>query len=414
MNSTGIKTVPRDTDNRQNPTLVAVIDPDENSNHNLTAMLQDIPGIEVNSLAQDLDQCIPMLRKWDPGLVILNLYPAVETGLEFAKKILRHFPGVVLFVSAAKADAGTILQAMRIGAREFFVQPVRKEELVLAVRKAVQVRNDKVNPPQVKSKVITVFGTKGGAGTTTVAANTASALARHSGVNVALLDLNFQFGDAALQMSVKNQYSILDMIGLIDQVDARVLRETLSRNPQHITLLSGPSKIEDAEHIDCGHLDQILSLFRHVFEFILIDTNHVLNDITIKALDESDHVLVVAAPDVPTICNTTRCLDLFKKMGYDREKVLLVINRSNRLGEIDNPTMEKMLEYPVFWRLPDHEEAGMAACMNKGIPILKMAPRSKLSESFIRMSEHFNGTTAPPEKKRKKQQKPRFLNKFIS
>ncbi|MBN1892891.1 AAA family ATPase, partial [bacterium] len=251
------------------------------------------------------------------------------------------------------------------------------------------------------------------AGTTTVAANVSAALARHAGVNVAILDLNFQFGDIALQMNVKNRYSILDMIGRIDQVDARVLKDTLLRNAQNITLLSGPSRIEDAEHIDCGHLDQILSLFRHVFEFILIDTNHVLNDITIKALDESDHVLVVAAPDVPTICNTTRCLDLFKKMGYDREKVLLVLNRFNRLGEIDNSAMEKLLEYPVFWRLPNHEDAGMAACLNKGIPILRMAPRSKLSESFIRMSEHLNGTTAPPDKKRKKQKRQRFLKKLI-
>jgi len=400
-------------EDRQNPTVIAVLDPDENSNHTLTTMLQEIPGIEVNSLARDLGQCIPMMRKWDPDLVILNLNPAVEAGLEFAKKIIRHFPGATLFVTAIKADAATILQAMRIGAREFFIQPVRKEELVLAVRKAVQTRSDKVNPPQMKSKIITVFGTKGGAGTTTVAANVASALARHAGVNVAVLDLNLQFGDAAMQMNVKNQYSILDMIGRIDQVDARVLKETLSRNPQHITLLSGPSKIEDAEHIDCGHLDQILSLFRHVFEFILIDTNHVLNDITIKALDESDYVLVIAAPDVPTICNTTRCLDLFKKMGYDREKVLLVLNRFNRLGEIDTSALEKLLEYPVFWRLPNHEEAGMAACMNKGMPILKLAPRSKLSESFIKMSEHFNGTTAVPDKKRKKQRKQRFLQKLI-
>ncbi|MBN1894450.1 response regulator, partial [bacterium] len=152
-------------EDRQNPTVIAVVDADENSNHTLTAMLKEMPGIEVNSLARDFGQCIPLMRKWDPDLVILNLYPSVESGLEFAKKILRHFPGIMLFVTAAKADAGTILQAMRIGVREFFVQPVRKEELVLAVRKAVQAGSDKADPRQVRSKVITVFGTKGGAGT---------------------------------------------------------------------------------------------------------------------------------------------------------------------------------------------------------------------------------------------------------
>ncbi|HEX9934589.1 MAG TPA: AAA family ATPase [bacterium] len=399
-------------DAKENKTAVVVIDLDENSNRTLTAILQELPGIEVTASARDFETGVSLIRKLSPELVILNLYPSDEEALEFAKKITQLFPETTLFITARKANANALLLAMRAGAREFFVQPIHKDELVPAVKKAVQSKKESSQRASIKSKVITVFGAKGGVGTTTVAVNIASTLARRAETNVVLFDLNFQFGNAALLLSAGTKVSILDLVEHIDQVDAAFLREALTKR-QGVPVLTGPPRIEDAENIQAGHVDPILMALRSVFDYIVIDTNHVLNDVSIKALDDSDHVLVVAELDVPTICSTTRCLDLFKKMGYDREKLLLVLNRFNRLDEFDPAAMEKLLEYPVFWRLPNQDLRSMTTSVNKGVPIMKMAPHSKLGEGLIKMSEQLNGAVPSKEKKGKKRAKAGFLHKII-
>jgi pilus assembly protein CpaE len=393
---------------------IAVIDLDGDSCIATAEMLKEIPGVDVQTETQDLYRGISMVRRLNPAVVIFNLYPSEEAAMEYAQKINQYFPECALVVSARKMNSNLVLSAMRVGAREFITQPINKDELVSAVKKILQAKKDASPDSLLSSKMVTVFGVKGGAGATTVATNLASLLARHTKTCAVVIDLNFQFGDAALLLNVKNRCSVLDVANHIDRLDVSLLATLLPKTPDGVSLLSGPAKIEEAESITCGHLEQILMAVRSAFPYIIVDTAHALNDFTIKAMDESDHVLMVATPDVPSIYNTTRCLDLFQKMGYDREKVLLALNRCNGVDELDPSAVEKLLKYPVSWRFPKQDPNTMANAVNKGVPISKMLPNSKLSQNLLKMMQHLSGGTKSPVK-RKKQTNPSlgFLHRII-
>lgn len=392
---------------------ILIIDLDANSNRSLSPLLNEIQDVEVQVESRDMEKGIPLIRKFHPVLVILNLYPSEDPGLEFAKKITRNFPGITLFVTARKMSSTVILNAMRAGAREFLIQPINKDELITAVKKTLQAQKEPSSDPWSRGKMITVFGTKGGVGTTMIAANVASSLARHTKTNVVVVDLNFQFGDTALQLDVKTRYSILDVANHFDQIDLSLFRDMLPKGSDGVSLLNGPLQIEEAESITGNHVENILTMLRNSFDYTIIDTTHVLDDVTVKAMDESDHVLLIAELDVPTIYNTTRCLELFQKMGYDREKVLLVLNRYDLLDKMELMAMENLLNYPIFWRLPNQDFHSMMSSINTGVPISKMMPNSKLSQNLFEMAKMFNGSVAAKPTRPEKHPKLGLLQKII-
>ena len=397
----------------QNRSMV-LIDLDKRSFHNIDMILGDMTNISVITESQDLGNSISLIRQCKPDIVLLNLYPSVEQVLEVARRITQTFPEITLFVTASEVNPDVILSAMRSGAREFFPQPVKKEELIRAIQKITHAPHQSAKEKSSDSKVLTMFGTKGGVGTTTIAINTASLLAQHTEKDVVVIDLNLQFGSTALFMDVKPKHSILDVAKNLDHIDLNLLKSMLPKGSDNVYLLSGPGKIEEAEKISAEHIERILILMQSIFDYIIIDTPPVLNDITIKAMDVSNFVLMISSMEIPAVYNAKRCLKLFQEMGYDQKKLKLVINHCNQSEDADMDAMEKLLDYTIFWQLPHHDVKSILKAVSKGIPISQMMPGCKLSQSFLKMIQNFNGTLSSKTIQVKKPQKVKFLNKIMN
>jgi pilus assembly protein CpaE len=166
--------------------------------------------------------------------------------------------------------------------------------------------------------------------------------------------------------------------------------------------MSGPPKIEEAEAITAKHIEDIIAFFKTLYDYIIIDTNHVFDDVTLKALDESDTIFLVSRLDVPTIYNTRRCLDVFQRIGYDKDKVKLILNRYSTSSDVDMAAMEKLIENPVFWRLPEGPTKTIDNSINKGVPIAEMVPNSKLSQSYMKMVGSINGVYPVDQERKEK------------
>ncbi len=374
---------------------VIIIDENEESRKHIKGILNRIHRLNIEE-AGDFDNGLKSIKKVKPDITILNLFPSEENALNLARKITLNYPETVLFVTAPQAAPDIIIQAMRAGAREFLMQPLNKDELIEAVNSIIRSKKQKSDKIS-KGKIITVHGAKGGVGTTTIATNIASVLSKYEKKDVILFDLNLKLGNSALFFDVKPQYSIIDVANNIDNIDTTLFKNTLPTHSSGVRILIGPSRIEEAESINATHIEQILSLFRDIFEFIIIDTNSVFDEVNIKALDEADTILTVSTLDVPSIYNTRRCLDLFQRMGYDKEKVLLILNRYSTFDEIDVKVIEKTVDYPIFWRIPNQSYSQILKSINAGTPISLMMPRSKISMSFLDIAKSLNGSHVNPQ-----------------
>lgn len=391
---------------------ILIIDLDDNSNRTLQVMLQDVPGVEIETETEDLQNGVDLIDTVQPMIVILNIYPSEEQAFRIARLIKENHPEVILFLTSKNRDSKVIINAMRLGAQEYLIQPIKKEELLPAVHNAIRKKTEK-NSAKHQSKVITCFGAKGGIGTTTVAANVATFLARHTKKEVLLLDLNLQFGNTAVQLDIKPQYSIHDIINHLYNLDETDLKSMITLNAAGVSVLTGPSRIEDAEAITTDHIEQVITTFKNYYPYIVIDTRSYFDDMIIKVMDLSDHIFMITVLDVPTTVNTKRCLDIFQRMGYKQDKVQLVVNRHGSNQEVDEPAMEKLYDYPISWRIPNQDFRSVIKSINKGMPIIQMHPEAKLSQSIAQMALQFNGSIPVEEAAGMMSRKPSFLKKVI-
>lgn len=370
---------------------VIIIDSDENSRNLLKTRFTKTQKVKIAGETSDLSKGYALVKKINPNIIVLDISKRELEALKLAKKITQHFPDTTIFVTACEGKSEMIIKAMRAGAREFLYKPLNEKEIKGAVDTVIQVESQRTQEKKNPGKTITIFGVKGGVGTTTIATNLAVNLANHSKKSVILVDLNLQFGNSALFLNLQPKYSIVDVANNLEDLDATQLKDVLPKHSSGVRLLSEPPRLEDAETVTAAHLEQILTLLKSVFDYIVIETNNIFDEITLKALDESDSVLTIMEAELPSIYNARRCLDVFKRMGYDEEKVLLVINRLTADQGVPLKDLKKSVNFPLFWKIPNQNYETIIPCINQGSPISIMFPKSKLSINLKQLAGRLNG-----------------------
>jgi pilus assembly protein CpaE len=278
----------------------------------------------------------------------------------------------VIVVSPTK-DPELILRAMRAGAREFVLESDH-EELKLAVRSQAQV-SEQVGDGL--GSVITIFGAKGGVGCTTIASNLAGAL-QGAGARVCLIDLDFHLGDILSFMDVAGNYSITDVLQNMGRLDRELLENSMMRHPCGVNVLAQSGKMEEAEHIKGSDIGNLLTFLRKHYNYVLLDGVKGFDEISLAALDGSQHVLMVLTQDVPAVRNGQRCLDLFNRLGYDQTKVKLILNRYQKSSKITLDVVADTLKVSVAHSIAN-DFVSVIDAINRGLLLKDAAPRAKLT-----------------------------------
>ena len=130
----------------------------------------------------------------------------------FAEKVSTQYPGTGIIMMEEALLEETMHNALFAGAKDVLIKPIEPEKLMNAIYRIHQLQEKKValqqETPQKKTRkselgqVYTVFSTKGGVGKTFVSINLAASLAKHTEKRVVLVDLDLDFGNAALALNL--------------------------------------------------------------------------------------------------------------------------------------------------------------------------------------------------------------------
>ena len=371
---------------------IVIIDSDGDTRDRIKEMFGKMPRFRIIGETADPSTGLELILKAKPDIVIMDLYPSPDNSLRTAEKITQAIPDATIFMMSLHGDRDMIIRAMRAGAREFLVKPLSDQDIVDAAKTIIRLQARKHSEGGRGGKIITVFGAKGGVGTTTLASNISVNLSEHTGRSAVLIDMNLQFGNAALFLNLKPKYSIIDVASHLDNLDPIVLRDSLPRHSSGVRLLAGPARIEDTEKLTTSHFEAIIDIMRTIFDYIVIDTGSVFDDFTLTALDESDKIVTVFTADIPAIYNTKRCIDLFKRMEFKKDKVHLVVNRHDSHSPISIKDLEKAVKYPVFWSIPHQDFVTAVSSVNQGVPLTTKNPKAKVSQSILKLAMQLNGS----------------------
>ena len=210
-------------------------------------------------------------------------------------------------------------------------QRIRK---TTAVMKAVTVEEEKCG------KLITLFSPKGGAGKSVTAANMSAGIAKLTGKKALLIDLDLQFGDLAFMLGLKPKRSIADLVeGNPETADD--LKKYLSEHPHGFSVLPSPFKPEQSEMVTSAHLRKIIKIAKTVFDYIIIDTHSLFQDLTINSLDISDYICLIMAPELNHIKSMMQCMKVIETLKYPTEKIRMILNREECMYSIPRDEIEK-------------------------------------------------------------------------
>ena len=392
-----------------------IIDSEETSRELIASYLETVDDINIIQQFKDILSAQDYIIENRPPLVIVDITKKTNISLDIISKLTTLVKNIKIIVLSYDTESDIVIKALRAGAREFLVKPLIEKDFVASVKKMKDLILGNINDT-TKCKVITTFSNKGGIGKTSIAVNLAMEIANITKEKVALVDLNMQMGDITTFLNLDPSFDTSYVINNLDRIDETFLLTTLEQyNKTSLYVLADPPDIEQAEIITSEDITTLINILRNVFSYIVIDTTSSFDAKTITALDNSDLILLISIINLPSIRNCQRCFDLFKKLGYSKDKIKLIINRYMDADDIKIEDVEEVLDHKVFFKIPNNYYT-IINSINKGIPICDAAPNSNICKSFKQLgamlSDNYSYTNKNQKPQNQREQGFKFLNLF--
>jgi pilus assembly protein CpaE len=339
----------------------------------------------------DAEQVFPEIIRLKPDAVVVALGTQPEAVLRFVERVATECPRTAVICASRDASPDLILRSLRAGARDFLRLPVKDEEFRTVLARTSEFCTALVEVPKKRGRVVSVFSSKGGCGTSFIATNLAAATTAASTV---LVDLNLQAGDLALFLGVEPKYSIADLVEHRARIDDALLKSYLAPHSSTLSLLSAPREADLADDIEPEHIFEVIEILRERFDYVVIDPQHTFDAITLAALDQSDEIVLVLTLDIPAIRSTQRALQIFDRLGYPRHKIRIVVNRWSKQIELDIKTVERFLgERVVGYVESDYNTA--VNSINLGQPLVESDPASRIATEIRQIAASVTGAVVP-------------------
>ena len=236
-------------------------------------------------------------------------------------------------------------------------------------------------------QLITVFGSKGGVGTTTVAVNLAVSLAQKKSVqSVALLDMNTLFGEIPLFLEISPKFHWGEITKNIERLDDTFLRNILTRHTTGVEVLSSPAHLNGHLKPTPEIMTRLLELMKKMFDYVIIDGGQSTDETSLKVLEISNKLLLITILSLPCLANTNKLLRSFTDLGYvTKDRIKIVLNRYMKKSEISLDDAEKGIGQELFWTIPNDFRSTMSA-INNGKSLQQIESKATITKNFIELA----------------------------
>ncbi len=295
----------------------------------------------IPSAATPYDEAVNAVRKVRPPVVIVGFDGNAEHAIRLGPQISAELPGVTMVALSEKTDPERIRAAMRSGYREFLVLPEDANLLRKAVREASTVDVDDGHAGQV----IAFIGSKGGCGVSFLAINLAAEISQIE--QVCVVDLDFSMGDVAAFLDLQPSSSIQDLMRNLNRLDERMLRGSVAVHPSKVHVLAQPSELTGAEDVKGDDVLRVMSVAADAYKYVIVDCGGRIDEATLTASSVADLLFIVCTPDVPSVKNAWRRLQLMDRLGVERDAIRLIVNKWEKTTELSQQDIETNLGVPV-------------------------------------------------------------------
>lgn len=343
-------------------------------------------GIRVTHVAESELTALSQPTSRPPQVVFVDLRESKV--LPAAIGVLRrHHPDTAVVLLVHALDPTLMLDAMRAGVTEIVPDPLTQQSLEAAIQRVWQTGE----ADEPAGQVFALVGAKGGVGTTSVAVNLASILAREAPGDVLLADFHLAQGDAAVHFGVEGRYSVVDALESTHRLDEAYFRGLVISVPKGPDVLAS----SDRHVVGTPGADRVRSLIdfaSHQYRFVVLDLPRT--DLTIlDGLDAVNRVIITVNQELTAVRSAARMVESLGQR-YSRDRLALALLRFDKGAEIETADVEKAVGLPVTYVIPNDYRAAVRAA-NAGVPLVVGDAGNKVATALKSLANDLAGLRKP-------------------
>jgi pilus assembly protein CpaE len=381
---------------------VLIVDDIPETRDHLTKLLGFESDIEVVGSASSGKEALDLAVKLSPDVVLMDINMPDMDGISATEQLASRAPGAAVVMMSVQGEADYLRRSMLAGAREFLVKPFSSDELTTSIRQVHIREREKLSRMAVvpvrstngtaaaddrePGTIVAFFSPKGGVGRTTIAVNMAVAAATDLGKKVVLVDASFQFGDVGvlLNLNPRNK-SIADLAPELEIGEPESLDTFVINHSSGIRVLLAPPSPEMAELVTTSGVKRVLEALRAQHDLVIVDCTSWFNDTTLAILDMADVILTMLSLEITSIKNMRMFLEVADQLGYESNKVRLVLNRADSTLGIRVSDVEHSIGRKVDHTIVSDGRSVVYA-LNRGVPFFLSNREAQVSQDVLRLA----------------------------
>ncbi len=346
-----------------------------------TQPLLEAEGYEVlTTVTGQAGILVAQLRR--PGLILVEIDLPDVDGYDVCRA-LRSDPATAnaaILIHSSRAEVADKVAGFKAGASDYIVKPAVPAELLARIRAALRTEERPLAP------IVTLWGTKGGVGTTTLATNLAVALQSKTGRRVTLVDASILGGTLEVLLNLAPRHTMADLLPRLDDLDSELLASVLAQHSSGVrVLLSRPWSV-NGDNVQPTQMERILAWLQQANDYVIIDTSPSLDENTLRVLQLSHQVITVLTPEMTSLRNTKLFMNMIRTWAQQPQDLALVVNRYPVKGGINLKDIEATLQKKVDVQIANDEPL-VTYSINRGIPLVLSHGRSAVAKGLQQLAE---------------------------
>ena len=343
-------------------------------------------------LVGGLGGMVRQLTAQNPDFVFLvGFDPTDPHYIQELEKLCPALPHAAIVALHPQAQPELLLSLMRAGVREVIVDSA--SETLQQVIERVQHRTNGTSTS--RGRVFGFVSSKGGDGSSCIAANLAFAISQEPDTRVLAVDVSLPFGDLDMYLTGDNHpQDLADISNQIDRLDQSLLDSMVQHLSPTLDLIPSPATFEKIVHIEPERVSELIHIATKFYNYILVDFASSLDQVGILVLEQLDELCIVSTPSLPSLRRAGQLLKLWKEFEQPKSRIEIILNRADTTVSISTADIEKVIGRPINKRFPSDEEAVQKSLLI-GQPLLQVAPKSNLSKTIVDWAAQLTGGSHP-------------------